>query len=72
MKKLDALAASIAQDYTHQHTATIQSRRRVLECIGEETDRTIVALSAQIAHQRRRRKMVDAKLAGLASITAKR
>jgi hypothetical protein len=70
--KYDSLAESVAQNYAHQHTVTINSRRRVLEFEGEETDRAIIALSSSLAHKRNQRKRIDAALRGLASVVEKR
>ena len=69
---LEQLTASVAQDYAHQHTVTINSRRRVLEFEGSETDRAIVALSASLANQKRRRREIVAALTGLAVVVGKR
>ena len=70
--KFDALTTSVAQSYAHQHTVTINSRRRVLEFEGTETDRAIVALSSSLADKRRRRQEIDAALRGLALVVGKR
>ncbi len=70
--KFDAIAESYAQDFAHQHTVTINSRRRVLEFEGNETDRAIVALTSALENQRHRRKMIDAQLRGLAIVVGKR
>lgn len=70
--KLDSLTESAAQDYAHQNTATINSRRRVLECEADEVERAITALTAAISHQRRRKNVIAATIKGLASVVAKR
>jgi hypothetical protein len=70
--RFDALAASVAQDYAHQHTTTINSRRRVLEFEGTEVDGAIVALSAALADKKNRRQVIDATLRGLALVVGKR
>ena len=69
---LDVLAESVAQNYAHQHSVTINSRRRVLEFEMNETERAIVALSSALSNQRRRRNVVSASLKGLASVIEKR
>ena len=70
--KFDAITELTAHSYAHQHTVTVNSRRRVLEFEGHETDRAIVALSAALANQKRRRKVIDATLKGLAQVVGKR
>lgn len=70
--KFDALEESTAAMFAHQHTVTVNSRRRVLQFEGSEVDRAIVALSASLATRRRRRREIDAELRGLASVVAKR
>ena len=70
--KLDVLAESVAQDYAHQHTTTINSRRRVLEFEGSEVDGAITALTAALANKRNRRREIDAALRGLAIVVGKR
>lgn len=70
--KFDALAASAAQSFAHQHTVTVNSRRRVLEFEGSETDRAIIALSSALANKRNRRKEIDAMLRGLEAVVNKR
>ncbi len=70
--KFETLAASVAQGYAHQHTVTINSRRRVLEFEASEVDRAIVALSAALANQKWRRATIDAMLSGLATVVGKR
>lgn len=70
--KLDAIAESAAQMYAHQHTVTVNSRRRVLEFEANEVERAIVALSASLSNQKRRRNQIVAMLRGLASVVEKR
>lgn len=70
--KFDALATSIAQSYAHEHTITINSRRRVLEFEGSEVDRAVVALASALANKRNRRREIDATLRGLALVVEKR
>lgn len=69
---LEALTTSAAQSYAHVHSATINSRRRVLEFEGSETDQAIIALSAALANKRNRRKEIDAELRGLEAVVSKR
>lgn len=70
--KMDRLAAMAAQDFAHQHTVTINSRRRVLQFEATEVDRAIVAMSAALANQRARRARIEAVLVGLTSVVEKR
>ena len=70
--RLEALTTSVSQDFAHQHTVTINSRRRVLQFEATEVDRAIVALSADLANQRDRRSRIEATLQGLAAVVAKR
>jgi chromosome segregation ATPase len=70
--RTEAIAASTAHDYAHQHTTTINSRRRVLEFEGGEVERAIVALTAALADNRRRLAHIDAELRGLATVVGKR
>lgn len=70
--RFDALAKSMAQSYAHQHTVTVNSKRRILEFEGAETDRAIVALTSALANRRTRRREIDAALLGLTSVVAKR
>lgn len=72
LSKFDRLTASVAQDYAHQHTVTINSRRRVLEFEVAEVERSIVALTATLADQRERRARIEAMLRGLATVVEKR
>jgi hypothetical protein len=72
MKKLDTIADSAAQMYAHQHTVTINSRRRVLEFEANEVERAVVALSSALSNQKRRRNQIAATLRGLASVVEKR
>lgn len=67
-----ALADSVAQDWAHQHTVTINSRRRVLEFEANEVDRAIVALGAALSDQKRRKTTIEATLRGLTAVVAKR
>lgn len=69
---LDAIANSAAQSFAHQHTVTINSKRRVLEFEANEVDRAIIALTAALANQRRRKNIIAATLRGLESIVGKR
>lgn len=66
------LSESVAQDYAHQHTLTINSRRRVLEFEQNEVDRAIVMLQASLSNQRRRKSTIEATLRGLATVVGKR
>lgn len=70
--RFEALSASVAAGYRDHHTATIASRARVLEFEGEEMDRAIVSLKAALADRRDRRRMIDASLAGLRTVTERR
>ena len=72
LTKLEALTISVAQDYAHQHTATIQSKRRMLQCEAQEIDASIVALQATLMRQRERRAKVAATIDGLTSVIGKR
>lgn len=69
---LEALTTSTENTFAHQHTVTVNSRRRVLEFEGSEIDRAVVALTASLANRRRQRREIDAQLRGLASVVAKR
>lgn len=70
--KLDALTTSIAQDYAHLHSATIQSQRRIQQCALDETERAIVALAAELSRQKARRQRLTAVIAGLTAVIGKR
>lgn len=70
--RLDALATFVAQGYTDQHTATINSRRRILEFEGSEVDRGIAALTSALVSRRNRRREIDAELRGLADVVSRR
>ena len=72
LSKLDHLTASIARDFAHHHTVTINSRVRVLQFEAVEVDRAIVALSSALANQKERRARIEATLAGLNVVVAKR
>jgi hypothetical protein len=70
--KLDNLAASVAQDWAHQNSAVVNSRRRVLQFEASEVDASIVALVAALTNARERRAKIEATLTGLAAVIAKR
>lgn len=74
MKKnaLDRIAASVAQDYAHQNTAVIASRRRVLQFEIEEAEKSIVALQASLANVKERRAKLAAMIVGLSDVIGKR
>ncbi|MES2360066.1 MAG: hypothetical protein V4529_17125 [Gemmatimonadota bacterium] len=67
-----ALADSVAQDWAHQHTVTINSKRRVLEFEASEVEGAIAALSTDLANQRRKKATLEAMIRGLTSVVAKR
>lgn len=68
----DQLTASIAQDFAHQNSYTINSRKRVLEFEAEEIEKAIVAMTGSLASIRARQAKVRAMLRGLEAIIAKR
>lgn len=70
--KLDHLATSVAQDWAHANSYTINSRRRVLQFEADETDKSIVALGAALANMKDRRAKIEATLRGLAVVIEKR
>ncbi|MCR4300856.1 MAG: hypothetical protein NUV51_04535 [Sulfuricaulis sp.] len=70
--RLDALTATVAQDWAHANTATINARQRVLQFEAEELDKSIVALAGAQANARERRAKIEAMLAGLAAVVEKR
>lgn len=70
--KLDNLSVSVAQDWAHQNSIVINSRRRVLQFEAEEMDKSIVALTAALANAKERRAKLEAMLNGLAAVLAKR
>lgn len=70
--KLEELAKAVEQDYAHQNTIVINGRRRVLQCEAEEADKSIVAMTAAMANLKERRAKLQAMIAGLGAIVAKR
>lgn len=70
--RLEALSLSVAQNWAHANSATINSHRRVLQCEAEEADKSIVALTAAATNLRTRRQQIDAILAGLSTVMDKR
>lgn len=72
LSKLDALAASVAQDYKDQNTIVIRSRIRVLECEEVEADRALTALQGAVTNMREKRARIEAMLRGLEGVVSKR
>jgi len=75
MKKLTArqiLVDSTMRTYAHQNTIVIDSRRRVVQCEYDETERAVTQLSAAVASAKARLKTLEAQLAGIDAMVAKR
>ena len=70
--KLEALTESVAQDYAHQNSQIIHSRKRVLEFEAEEADKSIIATAGALAAVRERRAKIQALLVGLENVIRKR
>jgi hypothetical protein len=71
-QKIDKLALSVAQDFAHANSATINSRRRVLQFEAEEIDKSLVALAATVTNLKARRAKIASMLAGLAEVIGRR
>lgn len=70
--KLEHLAMTTELDWRHQNSVVVQSRIRVLQFEADEMDKSIVALAAALASAKERRAKVDAMIAGLTSVVARR
>jgi hypothetical protein len=70
--QLTAIASAAAKDFAHEHSATVQSRIRLLQFEGEETDKAITQIAAALTAAKDRRAKIDAMLNGLAEVLEKR
>lgn len=70
--RLDALAASAEQDCKHLSTQDITRRSIVLHAEANVLDAELRELHARLAEAKDRRVRLDATLAGLATVVAKR
>lgn len=69
---IEQIEGSAMQNYAHQHTATIASRRRVLEFQAGEVERAIIALNASLSNRKRALNQLTAQIRGLTAVIGKR
>lgn len=70
--KLEQLSDAIAQDFAHANSVVVGSKRRILQFEAQETDRSIIALQSALVDMKERRAKLEAMIAGLSSVIAKR
>lgn len=70
--KRDALVVATVQEWTHQDTPSVDSRRRVLQVEANEVEGAIVRLSAALQGARERLARLEAAIEGLSTVIGKR
>lgn len=70
--KLDELAIATKQDWSHQNSVVISSKRALLEFEVAQIDAKLIALSGAITAARARRAKLNAMILGLGLVLDKR
>ena len=70
--KLDEITVAMRQQYAHQHSATVVSKRNLLQYEVDQLDAKVIQLRAAIAATQKRANKLNAEILGLGLVLERR